>query len=252
MNDILVDIHDGIAYVGINRPQSMNALTVNTKNELADFFESAGDREDFRVIILYGLGGRAFCAGTDLNDMKDFSSFACERMLKIEHRMYDSIRHCSKIVIAAVNGTAMGGGCLLPLICDLSVVADSVTLGFSEINNGLPASIDIAIIWRYVGLARAKQMVFLGERFSAEEAKRIGLVNYVVPKDEVLKKAEEVAAKLLSKSPTAIRLQKELVSKWIESDYNSAVETSYYACALAFDTDEPNKAISDFFSRKRE
>lgn len=250
MNDLLIEVKENVANVRINRPHVMNALTVQTKKELTAFFEESNQRDDYRVIILSGVGDKAFCAGTDLNDMKNFDSFACETMLKIEHRMYDSIRHCNKIVIAAVNGIAMGGGCLLPLICDFSIVSDNVSLGFSEINNGLPASIDIAIIWRFAGLARAKQMVYLGESFTAKEAYDLGLINYVVPPASVLDKADELAKKILSKSATALRLQKELISKWVESDYQSAIDASYYACSLAFNTKEPYDAIDQFFKRK--
>lgn len=249
--EIQVEILDAIAYVTIQRPEVMNALTRVTKKELLYFFQSANDSEDYRVIILTGEGDRAFCAGTDLKDMANFSSLDAEQMLWLEHHLNDSIRHCRKPVIAAVNGNALGGGCLIPLICDYSIVADSAKLGFPEINAGLPASIEIAIVHSFVGLAKARELIYFGELFTPQEALDMGLINCVVPKQDVLATAKEVAEKFMAKSPTALRLQKELVNKWIETDFISAVETSIYAAGLAFTTGEPQAAISKFLSRPK-
>ena len=251
MNDIKVEVIDCIAYVTINRPQVMNALTTGTKKELLNFFKYANETDDFKVIILTGEGDRAFCAGTDLKNMGQFSSIDAEQMLWLEHHMNDSIRHCNKPVIAAVNGNALGGGCLISLICDYSIVSDSAILGFPEINAGLPASIEIAIIHKFVGLARARELVYFGEFFTPKEALEMGLINRVVPKSEVLEVAKMVAHKFMKKSPTALRMQKELVNKWIETDFVSAVETSIYAAGLAFTTGEPQAAISKFLNKPK-
>ena len=143
--DILVNIDHDIAYVAINRPQVMNALTRKTKRDLLQFFVSANDMKSFKAIILTGIGNRAFCAGTDICEMKDFSPVDAEQMLWLEHHLNDAIRHCNKPVIAAVNGIALGGGCLIPIICDYSVVSESAILGFPEINSGLPAPTNPAI-----------------------------------------------------------------------------------------------------------
>ncbi len=250
MSDVKVSIRDDIAYVVISRPEAMNALTRNMKRTLLDFFLSADGSDDFRVIILTGEGGRAFCAGTDLKEMAGFSAIDAEEMLRLEHRLNDAIRRCSKPVIAAVNGTALGGGCLIPLICDYSVVSDSAVLGFPEIKAGVPASIEIAIVHRFVGLARARELIYFGESFTPREALEMGLINKVVPGDGVLKAAEETAARFIALSPTALRLQKELVNKWIESSFADAVETGIYAAGLAFTTGEPQAAIERFFARR--
>ncbi len=248
--DLLLEIKEDIAFLTIHRPQSMNALTINTKTELKAFFEYANLTNEFHVIILTGSGDRAFCAGTDLYTMRDFNCIEAEQMLWLEHRMNDAIRHCNKPVIAAVNGTALGGGCLIPLICDYSVVSETAILGFPEIQSGLPASIEISIIHKFVGLARAREMVFFGETFTPQDALKSGLINAVVPKEQVIPCAREIAKKFLKQSPTALRMQKELVNKWIESDFVSSVETSIYAAGLAFSTGEPKNAIQRFIDRK--
>jgi enoyl-CoA hydratase len=249
-NDIKIEIGENIAYVTINRPKALNALTCNAKKELSQFFEDANEAEDFKAIVLTGAGDRAFCAGTDLKEMSGFGGIDFEQMLWLEHRMYDAIRYCNKPVIAAVNGIALGGGGVLALVCDYSVVSDSAALGFPEINTGLPASIEIAIIHKFVGLAKAREMVYFGETFTPREALEMKLINRVVAKEDVLRTAKELALKLLRKSPTALRMQKELINKWIESDFVSSVETSIYAAGLAFTTGEPQAVMTTFLNRK--
>jgi enoyl-CoA hydratase len=251
LNNIKLEVAEGVAYVTINRPEAMNALTRESKKDLLKFFLSANATEAFRAIILTGEGDRAFCAGTDLKEMAKFSSIDIEQMLWLEHRLNDSIRHCNKPVIAAVNGNALGGGCLIPLICDFSIVADSAVLGFPEIRAGLPASIEIAIVHKFIGLAKARELIYFGETFTPQEALEMGLVNRVVPKDSVLNAAKAIALKFMAQSPTALRLQKELVNKWIETDFVSAVETSIYAAGLAFTTGEPQAAIDKFLTRSK-
>lgn len=251
-DDLLVRIENDIAYVTLNRPQSMNALTLATKKHILQLMEQANETDAFKAIILTGAGERAFCAGTDIKDMSEYRPFDTEQMLWLEHRMNDSIRHCNKPVIAAVNGNALGGGCLIPLICDYSVVSEKAILGFPEIKSGLPASIEIAIIHKFVGLAKARELIYFGETFTPQEALDMGLVNRVVPAGDVLCTAEEAARKLMQHSSVALRMQKQLVNKWIETDFVSAVETSIYAAGLAFSTDAPKAAMQKFLNRKED
>ncbi len=250
MSDLLVETIEGIAWVTINRPQAANAMDRETKQHLLDFFSSVDRREDVGVIIIRGAGQGSFCAGTDLKEMATFSPLDAEQMLKLEHRLNDAIRKCGKPVIAAVGGHALGGGLVMALVCDYSIVSEEATLGFPEIKAGLPASIEIAMVHKFIGLARSRQLIYFGEPFEPAEALSIGLINEVVPAKRVYQRAEEVAHMFLSLSPTALRLQKELINKWIESDFISAVETSMYAAGLSFTTGEPQKAIEDFLAKR--
>jgi enoyl-CoA hydratase len=250
-DELLFEVRDEIGYLTINRPQRLNALTRTTKQELRTFFDRANDRRDFKAIILAGAGGKSFCAGTDLNDMGGLDSVEGEQMLWLEHRMHDAIRRCNKPIISAINGYAVGGGCLVAITTDYSIAATNSTLGFPEIKAGVPSAIEIALLPRLVGLAKTREMVFFGEMINAQEALAIGLVNQVVPPDQVLATAEAVARKFIAQSPTALRLQKEIINKWIETDFVSAVESSIYASGLAFATGEPRAAIQKFLDKSR-
>lgn len=249
--DLLFEVGHDIAYLTINRPHRLNALTRSTKQELRTFFEWASDSDDFKVIILTGAGGKAFCAGTDLHDMITLDSVQGEQMLWLEHRMHDAIRRCKKPIISAISGHAVGGGCLIAITTDYSVASTASTFGFPEIRAGVPSGIEIALLPKLVGLAKTREMVFFGEPVTAQEAASMGLVNQVVPADQVLKTAESIARKFIAQSPTALRLQKEIINKWIETDFVSAVESSIYATGLAFSTGEPKQAMQKFLDKSR-
>lgn len=250
MEEILIEIKDRIAWVTINRPQVSNALTRVNKQQLLDFFRAANTDHHYDVVIIRGSGDRSFCAGTDLRDMGTFTPVDAEGMLTLESELNTAIRACSKPVIAAIGGHALGGGLLMALMCDYSVVCDQARLGFPEIKAGLPASIEIAIIHRFVGLARARSMIYFGNHFSPDEALQMGLINEVVPQADVYHRSEEIARSFMALSPTALRLQKELIKEWIDSDFNSAVKASIYVAALSFTTGEPQKAIASFLAKK--
>jgi enoyl-CoA hydratase len=131
------------------------------------------------------------------------------------------------------------------------VAAANSTFGFPEIKAGVPSGIEIALLPRLVGLAKAREMVYFGEMMTAHDALAIGLVNQVVAADQVLATAEAVARKFIAQSPTALRLQKEIINKWIETDFVSAVEASIYATGVAFSTGEPRLAIQKFLDKSR-
>lgn len=248
-DDLMFEVKDRIGFLTIHRPERLNSLSRDTKRRLCKFFQEADERDDFEVIVLTGAGEKAFCAGTDIKDIADLNSIEGEQMFWTEHRLHDAIRHCRKPVIAAIKGYALGSGCLLAITCDYSVVSDSAKLGFPEMKVGVPSAIEIALLPKLVGLAKTREMVYFGEMLDAQEAWRSGLVNRVVPRDEVMKTAEETARKFMELSPTALRLQKEIIQKWIETDFTAAVESSIYATGVAFSTGEPKAAMRKFIDK---
>lgn len=249
--DLKVDIRNEMAIVTIDRPQVLNALSRNTKSEIMNFFQKANDCDDFKVVILTGGGEKSFCAGTDLKDMGTHETVEGVDMLWLEHHMNDAIRYCRKPVVAAVNGYALGSGCLMTILSDYSVVADSTILGFPEIKAGLPSCIEITILPQLVGLAKAKEMTYFGEPISAKEALDIGLINKIVPREKVMEEAERIARKFIEISPAARRSQKELINKWIETDFKAAVEYSIPLGGVCFATGEPKIEIQKFLDKKR-
>ena len=227
---------DGILWLRLRRPQVLNAINCALARELREAMEAAAADPGVLVVILTGEG-RAFCSGDDLKEEAAGVS-ATERQLKVDNlqRVAWAIRSMKKPVIAAVNGYAMGGGCEIALDCDLLIASEEAMFGFPEtgvggtLTGGATFLLPLA-----VGLAKAKELVFLGDRIDAAEALRLGLVNKVVPAAELEPAATAMAQRILSKSQFAVALSKSCL--------NVAAETSF-SVALAYEADAANAALA--------
>ena len=217
---VLFSVEDGVALVTLNRPAKMNALNPEMIVRLARCWDTIQADPSVRVAILAAVGERTFCAGADLGRLTPLLMRARaaedewdEAMLaepKILNRAMLRRMDFTTPVILAARGTVVAGGMELALACDLRVVADSTTLGLAEVKRGLiPAAGGIARASRQLGWAAAAEILLVGDQISAAEALRIGLVNRVVPTDQVLATAKELAAKMARNSPLAMRKAKE-------------------------------------------
>lgn len=214
LTDILYDKIDGIAKITINRPQVYNAFRAQTIQELIWAFRDAWDDNRIGAVILTGAGEKAFCVGGDQKQKSSEGGYNYNGGLgggiglEIES-LHQTIRNIPKPVIAAVNGFAIGGGHVLHVICDLTIAADTAKFGQSGPKVGsYDAGFGSAYLARIVGEKKAREIWYLCEQYTAQECKEMGLVNKVVPADELQNAAEEWARKILEKSPTAIKMLK--------------------------------------------
>jgi len=222
--NILVTREENIAIVTFNRPQVLNALSHATVAELSAAIDELGSDPKVRCIILTGAGEKAFVAGADINELRaiesanrgaEFAAWGQEILFKIEN--------LPKPVICAINGYALGGGCELAMACDIRLAADSAMLGQPEINLGLiPGYGGTQRLPRLVGKGRAKWLVLSGDKISAQEALRIGLVDVVVPAAELMDKARELARKIAAKAPLAVACAKSCINVGAEIDLVTA------------------------------
>jgi naphthoate synthase len=211
--DILYEKRDGMATITINRPEVLNAFREQTVDELIDAFVDAWDDNDVGVVILTGAGRRAFSVGGD-QKVRTEGGYGTERGrnmgigLRIAE-LHEVIRHIPKPVIAAVNGYAIGGGHVLHVLCDLTIAADSAQFGQVGPKVGsFDAGYGSVYLARVVGQKRAREMWYLCRRYTAEEAFAMGLVNKVVPADDLMAEAEAWARELLARGPFALRMLK--------------------------------------------
>jgi len=212
---ILSSRQDKVARISLNRPEVHNAFNSTMIRELADAFEKAQKDESVRVVVLTGQG-ESFCAGADLNWMREIIRYSFEQNLKestevaeLMHQIYT----LPKPTLARVNGATIGGGNGLFSACDIAIASDRAKFGLSEVKIGLvPAAIS-PYVMRRIGESAAHELFLTGERFDARRALEIGLVNKVVPYEELDKKVEEVIRLLLSSGPEAIASCKELLHK---------------------------------------
>jgi len=198
-----------LAYITIDRPRALNSLDPQTFRELSDALIDFRDDNDIWVAILTGSGSRAFCVGADIKEMLPLLNDIRNEWWRMPPTILRGLE-LWKPIIAAVNGHALGGGMELALACDLRIAAEHATFGAPEVNLGIiPGWGGTQRLPRVIPSAKAAEMIFFGQRIDAQEAYRIGLVNKVVPKEELMTTVEEWAQKLCELPPLAVRASKE-------------------------------------------
>jgi enoyl-CoA hydratase len=253
MSAILREKRDAVAILTINRPATLNALDVPTILELGDAFGELEADVAVRAIVLTGAGDRAFVAGGDIADLDSRRGLAHYlEFAELIHRVFARIERCDKPTIGAVNGWALGGGTELVLSLDLRVAADTAKFGLPEINLGLfPGAGGTQRIVRQLPLCRAKELMFLGEHISAQEAAAIGLVNRVVPKAEVLAAALELASKAAAKSPLVLKLLKRTLREGADMPLPQALAYEQAMIGLVFDSADAHEGCRAFLEKRR-
>src|SRR3954469_20991762 len=213
---IQFEVRERVAYVTLNRPEQLNALTFQMRAELSEAFDACAADDGVRVVVLAG-NGRAFCAGVDLRD-GSFEETAIESVeVRVRGDFRSKLTGMRKPTIAAVQGYALGGGCELALCCDLRLAADDAQFGLPEINLGsIPAGGATHRLPRVIGTTRALELLMTGDRLPAEEALAVGLVNRLVPRDGLSDAAAALAQKLAAKAPLAVRYLREAVYRGLD------------------------------------
>jgi enoyl-CoA hydratase len=248
---LLLDIHEGIATVTINRPTALNAMTPATIRELGAVVQTVTESREVRVVIITGAGEKAFVAGADIALMRDMSPLEARDLALLAHGVYGAIEKSLKPFIAAVNGYALGGGCELAMSCDLRFAADTARFGQPEINLGIiPGFGGSQRLPRLIGKGRALDLILSGEMINAQEAYRIGLVNRIVPQGELLPATRTFATKLAAKGLPALRLCKEAVVNGLEMDLVSARHYEADLFGLSFATADQKEGMAAFLEKR--
>jgi enoyl-CoA hydratase len=241
---------DGVALVTIERPDVLNALSFDLLDELADALATLDVDLGCRAIVLTGSGTRAFAAGADIRELAAQTTVS----LLVEDRfaVWERIAATRKPVIAAVRGFALGGGCELALSCDLIVAGDDAQFGQPEINLGvMPGAGGTQRLTRTIGRARAMDLVLTGRTISAAEAATMGLVSRVVPAEETLAAALELARTIAAKAPLAVLAAKEAVRLAEELPLSAGLRHERRAFFALFASDDQGEGMSAFVEKRR-
>lgn len=250
---IVVRQTETITTIRLNRPDKLNAVD----REMLDMLDAEVNRlhqdESVRVVVLEGSGERAFCVGADLNHIATFGPPDIRKWVNDGNRVLSRLANLPVPVIAAVHGYAVGGGLEFALACDLRIVSDDSSFGLPEITHGwFPGWGGTHRLLNIIGEAKAKEMVLLGERIDPHTAQDLGLVNRVVPRENLTDEVQRIAESLAQKSPVAVRAAKAALTRnpMPEDGY----EISYEALALStcFTTPEVQEGLEAFLSRKNE
>ncbi len=249
--NIIVEIKEKVGIVKINRPDALNALNAETLLELCQVISKLNEDERVRIVIITGEG-KAFVAGADIAQMKDMSAIQAKEFSHLGQSVFYQISAQEKPVIAAINGFALGGGCELALACDIRIASDKAKLGQPEVNLGvIPGFAGTWRLSRLVGIAKAKELIFTGDIIDAQTAYSLGLVNQVVPADQLMTACMELASKIASRGPTAVRMAKSVINKGIQTDSATGGYYESAAFGLCFATGEAKEGMSAFLEKRK-
>jgi enoyl-CoA hydratase len=203
--NLLTAIENGVLTITINRPDKLNALNKKTVEEIGEAVKNASSNNDVKAIIITGAGPKAFVAGADIAEFVGLSVEQGMALAKAGQGVFRQIETCPKPVIAAVNGFALGGGCELAMACHLRIASENAKFGQPEVNLGLIAGYGgTQRLIQYIGKTKATELHMTADMINAEQALNLGLVNYVVPQDQLTAKCLEIIEKFKTKSPKAI------------------------------------------------
>ncbi len=250
--NLLLEIKDGIAVIKINRPKALNALNSETLDELKHAGDEISANKDAWVVIITGEGDKAFIAGADILEMKDMNPYQGMVFSQRGHEAFAAFENMNKPVIAAVNGFALGGGFEVALMCDIIYASDKAKVGFPETTLGIfPGFGGTQRAAKLCGLAKAKELIFTGKMISAQEAYEIGLINKVVPHEELWKEVMALAKKIRSNGPVSMGLAKELINKSLFLDMNSALMLEAKDFGLCFGTKDQKEGMTAFVEKRK-
>lgn len=248
---ILVERRDQVAIITINRPAKRNALNIQTRAEGAAILEELRTDDSVRVVVITGAGDKAFIAGADIAEFATRTALT-QREVMLERSLFNVIDTLTKPVIAMVNGYCLGGGCELALACDIRIASDKASFGQPEINLGIiPGGGGTQRLTRLVGEGKAMELILTGEIINAQTAFDIGMVNHVVPADQLETKTMEIANRIAEKSPIALRLAKEAVKLASRSNLDEGLRREVDLFALCFSSEDKDEGVKAFLEKRK-
>lgn len=249
MQNLLLNVADGIAVLTVNRPEVRNALDRETVEGITDALADLAGRDDVGVLVITGAGEKVFVSGADIRQMRERRRD--DGLAAINSSVFAAIDRFVKPTIAAVNGHALGGGCELALACDLRIAADHAKFGQPEVGLGLiPAAGATQRLPRLIGMGRAKHMILTGDPIDAATALEWGLVSEVVPGGELMDATRRMAGRMLARGPLAIRLAKLAINASARVDQDSGLLIETLSQAICFESEDKLEGTSAFLEKR--
>ena len=248
---ILIERDERVAILTINRPDKLNSLNQAVRDDMVKILgELAGD-DSVGVVVITGAGEKSFVAGADITEFVGRSPIQQREAMEFP-RVFDAMTSFPKPVIAMINGFCLGGGCEMSLSCDIRIASDKARFGQPEINLGLiPGGGGTQRLPRQVGLGQAMKLILTGDLIKADEALRIGLVDEVVPHDELREKTLEMAKKIASKSPLTLRIAKEAVRASQKMSIEDGVFYERDLFCMAFSFEDKVEGVDAFINKRK-
>ena len=240
-----------VGVVTINRPKALNALNSEVLKEIEATFDAI-DLDATRAVVLTGAGDKSFVAGADIGEMSTLTKAEGEAFGKTGNDVFRKIETFPIPVIAAVNGFALGGGCEISMSCDIRICSDNAVFGQPEVGLGItPGFGGTQRLARLIGTGKAKEMVYAAVNIKADEAYRIGLVNGVCAKEELMPTVMKLAKKIASNAPIAVRNSKESLTDGYLSDLDHAISIEEKYFSECFETEDQKEGMKAFLEKRK-
>jgi enoyl-CoA hydratase / 3-hydroxyacyl-CoA dehydrogenase len=249
---LIVKKEEGIGWITLNRPHRLNTLTGDMVDEMHSVLDNFEADKEVKCIVIAGAGDKAFSAGADVTAFQGLTPATAVEASAKGQALYSRLEKISKPVIASLNGYALGGGLEMAIACDFRVASESAEMGQTESNLGLiPGWGGTQRLVRIIGLPKAKELIMLGNRITAEEAARIGLVTKVVPKAKLQEETVALARKLADGAPVALRLAKETINFGTQVPLDIGLKLEAEAFGIALSTKDVMEGVSAFMSKRK-
>ena len=249
--NILITRENAIATIQINEPKTLNALNSAILNALRDTFEQLCRDNTVRVIILTGAE-RSFVAGADIQTMMSMNYDQAKAFGELGASVFRKIETCSKPVIAAINGFALGGGCELVLACDIRIASEKAKFGQPEVSLGItPGFSGTQRLSRAVGFSKAKELIYTGKVIGAEEALHIGLINSVVPSESLMEESMQLARLIAKQAPIAVQNAKKAMNEGWDLSIEQGIDLEIELFARCFKTEDQKRGMEAFLKKEK-
>ena len=249
---VLLEVKNGIGYITINRPEALNALSSQVLADLNEVLDQVEKSEEIRVVIVTGAGEKAFVAGADIKEMDLMSPIQAFEYMTFANDTFTRLSDLRQPTIAVINGYALGGGMELALSTDIRIGFEKTVVGFPEVGLGIiPGFAGTQRISRLIGTSRAKELIFTARTVKGQEAYDLGILNKLVPAEELLSSAEELAAAIMKNAPLAVEKAKHVIQVGAELPLKNAIRLETEAEALLFSTEDKLEGMRAFVEKRK-
>jgi enoyl-CoA hydratase len=250
--NIIYEVQEGIAKITFNRPKALNALNAALLEEFSSALDDIAADENIRVLVLTGAGDKSFVAGADITELATFTSLTAKNFSQKGHAIIAKLQQLPIAVIAAVNGFALGGGTEIAIACDFIYASDNAKFGQPEINLGLiPGFGGTQRLPRLIGANFAKELVFTGKMIAAAEAEKIGLVNKVVPQDQLMEEVVKTAREIASKGKASLREAKQAINNGLNTDLATGIHIEVESFGMCYASSDSKEGTSAFLEKRK-
>lgn len=249
---VLLEVKNGIGYITINRPEALNALSSQVLADLNEVLDQVEKSEEIRVVIVTGAGEKAFVAGADIKEMDLMSPIQAFEYMTFANDTFTRLSDLRQPTIAVINGYALGGGMELALSTDIRIGFEKTVVGFPEVGLGIiPGFAGTQRMSRLIGTSRAKELIFTARTVKGQEAYDLGILNKLVPAEELLSSAEELAAAIMKNAPLAVEKAKHVIQVGAELPLKNAIRLETEAEALLFSTEDKLEGMCAFVEKRK-